>query len=74
MLRLYFSIPGNVPAASSVGDVYTVDVVVDDPAVRDVDVAGAVTDIESGHVVVPRHDAVMNVDRAVHPFNLKINQ
>lgn len=37
----------------------------------DVDVAGAVADVESGNVVVPAHDAVVDVDRAVHPFNLE---
>ena len=37
----------------------------------DVDVAGAISDVESGHVVVPAHDAVVDVDRAVHPFNLE---
>ena len=64
-------LPRDVPASAAVGDVDPVDVVVDDPAVSDVDVAGAVADVESGHVVVPAHNAVVDVDRAVHPFNLE---
>ncbi len=40
------------------------------PAVGDVDVPGAIPDVESGHVVVPADYTVVDVDRTVHPFNL----
>ncbi len=36
----------------------------------DVNVPGAIPDVESGHVVVPADHAVVDVDRTVHPFNL----
>jgi hypothetical protein len=36
-----------------------------------VDVSGSIPDVESGHVVVPADDAVVDVDSAVHPFHLK---
>jgi hypothetical protein len=36
-----------------------------------VDVSGSVPDVESGHVVVPADDAVVDVDGAVHPFHLE---
>jgi hypothetical protein len=62
--------PWDVSAATPVSDVHPVDEVVDDLALGDVHISSPVTDIKSCHMVISRHNRIVDMDPTVHPLNL----